>query len=231
MSEFLNEFARMKKGDILSEELKKAVATQRTQGVKSFEEVGGAVATYSQVAAADLPPTPSWNEAWQVGEPDLVVTLPPYTVPAAGSDRYRNLVASIPVDETRYVSTVELRWGDTRVVHHARMMVDTTASSRLFDESDPQPGFDGMDIVSGADNPPGHFVGWAPGRVQVRGATDIAWPLGPGTDLVLQLHLRPTGRPELVRPQVGFYFTDRPPTKTTALIALGSLDALSIGFL
>ena len=55
--EFLNEFARMKKGDVLPEELTRAVATQRTQGVKSFEEVGGAVATYSQVAAAGLPPT------------------------------------------------------------------------------------------------------------------------------------------------------------------------------
>ena len=174
--------------------------------------------------AADLPPIPRWNEAWQLGEPDLVVTLPAYTVPAAGRDRYRNLVASIPVDETRYVSTVELRWGDTRVVHHARMMVDTTASSRLFDESDPQPGFDGMDIVSGADNPPGHFVGWAPGRVQLRGAQDIAWPLDPGTDVVLQLHLRPTGRPELVEPQIGFHFADRPPTKATALIALGSFE-------
>ena len=174
--------------------------------------------------AADLPPTPRWNEAWQLGEPDLVVTLPAYTAPAAGRDRYRNLVASIPVDETRYVSTVELRWGDTRVVHHARMMVDTTASSRLFDEGDPQPGFDGMEIVSDADNPPGHFVGWAPGRVPVRGAQDIAWPLDPGTDLVLQLHLRPTGRPEIVRPQVGFHFTDRPPTKATALIMLGSFE-------
>ena len=173
---------------------------------------------------ADLPPAPQWSAGWQLGEPDLVVTLPPYTVPATGREIYRNLVAPIPVSETRYVTSVELWWGDTRVVHHARMMIDSTPSSRLFDERSPEPGFDGMDIVSDADNPPGHFVGWAPGRVQVRGADEIAWPLNPGTDLVLQLHLRPTGLPELVEAKIGFIFAERPPTKAAALIMLGSFE-------
>ena len=173
---------------------------------------------------ADLPPTPEFGDVWQLGEPDLVVSLPAYTVPPEGFDRYRNLVAPIPLSETRYVSTVELRWGDTRVVHHSRMMIDPTPSSRMFDARDPEPGFDGMEIVTAADNPPGHFVGWAPGGVQVRGSDEIAWPLNPGTDLVLQLHLRPTGVPELVEPKVGFYFARQPPTKATALIMLGSFE-------
>ncbi len=173
---------------------------------------------------ADLPPAPQWSAGWQLGEPDLVVALPRYAVAAEGRDIYRNLVVPIPVSQTRYVATVELWWGDTRVVHHSRMMIDRTASSRLFDERTPEPGFDGMAIVSGADNPPGHFVGWAPGRVQVRGSDEIAWPLNPRTDLVLQLHLRPTGRPELVEPKVGFFFAERPPTKAAALIMLGSFE-------
>ncbi len=147
---------------------------------------------------ADLPPAPQWSAGWQLGEPDLVVALPEYAVPAQGQDIYRNLVAPIPVSQTRYVSAVELWWGGNRVVHHSRMMIDRTPSSRLFDERSPEPGFDGMEIVSDADNPPGHFVGWAPGRIQVREPDEIAWPLDPGTDLVLQLHLRLTGRPELV---------------------------------
>ena len=175
-------------------------------------------------STADLPPAPQWSEGWQLGEPDLVVALPAYAVPAQGRDIYRNLVAPIPVSQTRYVSAVELWWGGNKVVHHSRMMIDRTPSSRLFDERSPEPGFDGMEIVSGADNPPGHFVGWAPGRVQVREPDEIAWPLDPGTDLVLQLHLRLTGRPELVKPQVGFFFAERPPAKAAALIMLGSFD-------
>ncbi len=81
-----------------------------------------------------------------------------------------------------------------------------------------------MEIVTAADNPPGHFVGWAPGRVQVWGSDEIAWPLNPGTDLVLQLHLRPTGAPERVEPKVGFYFARQPPAKAPVLIMLGSFE-------
>ena len=174
--------------------------------------------------ATDLPAAPEWETGWLLGEPDLIVKLPAYTVPARGRDRYRNLVVPIPLSETRYVSSVELRPGHQGVVHHARMMVDTTSSSRLFDEQDPAPGFDGMDIVSNADNPPGHFVGWTPGRVPFRGTDEVAWPLHPGTDLVLQLHLRPTGQPEVVRAEVGFRFAELPPSNATALVMLGSYD-------
>ena len=173
---------------------------------------------------ADLPPAPTWAEGWALGEPDLVVELESYDVPAQGSERYRNLVAAVPLSEARYVSSVELRFGRTRAVHHARMMIDATPSSRAHDEVDPEPGFDGMEIVTDARNPPGHFIGWAPGRVQTAGRDDIAWMLEPGTDLVLQLHLRPTGSRERVEPHVGLHFAETPPVRASALVMLGSFD-------
>src|SRR5687767_4530450 len=47
---------------------------------------------------SDLPPLPKWNEGWQLGQPDLVVTMPaPYTLPAEGKDVYRNFVIPIPL--------------------------------------------------------------------------------------------------------------------------------------
>ena len=173
---------------------------------------------------ADLPPAPSWYAGWELGEPDLVVELESYDVPAEGIERYRNLVAAVPLAETRYVSTVELRFGKTRAVHHARMMIDATPSSRTHDEVDPEPGFDGMEIVTDARNPPGHFIGWAPGRVQTAGRDDIAWMLEPGTDFVLQLHLQPTGIPQRVEPQVGLHFAEAAPPEASVLVMLGSYD-------
>jgi tetratricopeptide (TPR) repeat protein len=44
------------------------------------------------------------------------------------------------------------------------------------------------------------------------GVADKAWRLEPNTDLVLQLHLNPSGKPEVVDPAVGLYFADRPAT-------------------
>jgi len=143
-------------------------------------------------------------------------------VPEHGRDLYRNLVAPIPVTEPQYVNAVEIRPGNARVVHHARMMVDTTGSSRAMDAEDSLPGFNGMDLSSKASIPDGFFIGWTPGKVPTRGPEDMAWRLAPGTDLVLQLHLRPKGRPEVVHPQVGFYFARRPPARIPTLIMLGS---------
>ena len=172
--------------------------------------------------AADLPPTPRWSEGWQLGQPDAVVEFTAYTVPAGGLDRYRNLVVRAPVQERRWVSGVELLPGDPHVVHHARLMVDTSVSSREADAQDVEAGFDGMELGSDATNPPGAFVGWTPGRVPAPLPDGLAWPLSPGTDLVLQLHVRPTGREHTVTARLGLHFTDRPSAHPTALVILGT---------
>ncbi|MEJ2237627.1 MAG: hypothetical protein P8X82_04965 [Gemmatimonadales bacterium] len=173
---------------------------------------------------ADLPPAPRLGDDWQLGEPDLIVKVPPYTLAAQGQEIYRNIVAPIPVAVPQYVRAVELRPGNAKAVHHARMMVDATESSRTLDAEDSIPGFDGMDVMSHASNPQGFFVGWTPGKNAKLERGDLAWKLEPGTDLVLQLHLRPTGRREVIAAQVGFHFAELEPERSPALILLGSFD-------
>ncbi len=173
---------------------------------------------------ADLPAAPSWRDEWELGVPDLVVDLPSYTVPGDGRDLYRNLVAAIPVSQIHYVTAVEIRPGDPKIVHHARMMIDTTSSSSELDALDADPGFDGMDLESDAGNPDGFFLGWTPGKVPSAAPEGMAWRVAPGTDVVLQLHLRPGGEPAIVQPQLGFHFVDAPPRHVPALIMLKSFD-------
>ena len=58
----------------------------------------------------------------------------------------------------------------------------------------------------GLSKPPdGHFIGWTPGKRVRREASGMAWTLRAGDDLVLQLHLTPTGKEERFRPRVGFW--------------------------
>jgi Tfp pilus assembly protein PilF len=52
----------------------------------------------------------------------------------------------------------------------------------------------------------------------------MAWLLTPGTDLVLQMHMQPTGKPEQVQAAVGFFFTDEPPTKFPLKLVLRSTE-------
>lgn len=162
-----------------------------------------------------------WTEGWQLGKPDLVVTLDrPFALPADGTDVFRIFVLAIPVDVERYVRGIEFRPGNPKVVHHANIRVDRTRASREQDESDPAPGYTGL-IMRSAMYPDGHFLGWTPGQVAPLAPSDLAWRLAPHTDLVIETHMQPSGREELVQPSVGFFFGDRPPTRTPAMLRLG----------
>ncbi|HEX6883544.1 MAG TPA: tetratricopeptide repeat protein [Planctomycetota bacterium] len=169
---------------------------------------------------ARLPPLPPVAEGWQLGPPDLVVTMAePFTVPAEGLDVWRTFVLPIPAERTRFVEAVELRPGNKRVVHHAVMKVDRTASSRELDAADAAPGFEGMDMGQ-SESPGGQFLGWTPGKVPQRSPAGLAWTLEPGTDLVLQLHMVPSGKPEPVQVAVAFHFTEQPPTRKQTVLRL-----------
>ena len=72
--------------------------------------------------------------------------------------------------------------------------------------------------------PDGHFLGWTPGQVAPLLPKNLAWRLDPGTDLVVQLHMQPSGKPESVQPTIGLYFGGEPPVRTPAMLRLGSQE-------
>lgn len=173
----------------------------------------------------NLPPVPDWPKGWQLGEPDLVVTMTePFELPADGGDVFRNFVIPVKIPATRYVEAIEFRPGNQKIVHHATIRVDTTHSSRRLDENDPQPGYGGMESGSNAHFPNGHFLGWTAGKVPHRNEPGLSWPLERGTDLVLELHLQPTGKPETLQSSIGLFFTDQPPTKHSFSLVLESRE-------
>jgi Flp pilus assembly protein TadD len=179
----------------------------------------------------DLPPRPAFTEGWQLGKPDLVVELEhAYTLPPSGSDVFRNFVLHAPVTASRYVRAVELRPGNKRVVHHANILIDRSGSARRRRSEDGQIGFPGMDvqIEVGAFDPDSHFLFWKPGTPAVAEPDDMSWRLDPDTDLVVNMHLQPSGKPEEIRPSLGIYFSDKPATKFPMLLQLEHDGALDI---
>jgi Flp pilus assembly protein TadD/mono/diheme cytochrome c family protein len=167
------------------------------------------------------PVVKTWTEGWQLGTPDMVVTLErPYSLQADGTDVFRIFVLPVPVTTLRYVRGLEFLPGNARVVHHANIRVDRTPASRALDAADPAPGYTGL-ILRSAEYPDGHFLGWTPGQVAPLLPDDLAWRLDAKTDLVVEVHMQPSGRPELVRPSIGLYFGRRPPTRTPAMLRLG----------
>lgn len=181
-------------------------------------------------AAKDLPPLPQLPRGWQLGPPDLVLDAPALEVPAEGTDVFHNLVLPAGVRGRRYVRAIEVRPGDKRLVHHANVLLDRAGSARRLDEGSPGPGFPGMDVEleSASFEPDGHFLFWKPGTAALAEPDDMAWRLDENTDLVLNLHLQPSGRAQTIRPSVGLYFTDRVPTRFPMLLQLEHDGALDI---
>jgi tetratricopeptide (TPR) repeat protein len=73
-----------------------------------------------------------------------------------------------------------------------------------------------------AEMPGGHFLSWQPGKSAAPLPEGLSWPLEPGSDLVLQVHLNPSGKPELFQPSVGLYFTEQAPTNACFKMSLAS---------
>ena len=173
--------------------------------------------------AADRSQAPPFrDDGWQLGPPDLVVRMPQqYAVPADGADLFRTFVIPIPVATPRYVRAIEFRPENARVVHHANLGVDRTRSSRQLDARDPEVGYEGS-MERDARYPEGQLLGWTPGQAPHPAPDGTQWRLEPGSDLVVQLHLQPTGKIERVGVTVGFFFTDTAPTRAPVGLRLGS---------
>jgi Flp pilus assembly protein TadD/mono/diheme cytochrome c family protein len=178
----------------------------------------------------DLPPKPQFPAGWQMGEPDLILKAEkPYTLSATGGDQYWNFVLPVPLQTTRWVKAVEIRPADKRLVHHANLLIDSALTARQL-ESAPGSGFAGMEISLESETfePDSHFLFWKPGSSPYVEPDGMAWRLDPGTDLVMNVHLQPSGKPEAIQPSVGLYFTDHPATLHPMLLQLQNDRALDI---
>src|SRR4029078_5566884 len=126
----------------------------------------------------------------------------------------------IPLGTRRYVRAFEFNPGNFKVVHHANIKIDSTRQSREWDDDEAGPGYEGGGSRE-AKFPDGHFLGWTPGQSARISPPGMSWHIDPGSDLVIELHLMPTGATEVVQASVGLFFTDQPPSKTPYMLRLG----------
>ena len=168
--------------------------------------------------AKDKPVLPSFPDGWQAGEPDQVVSMTdPYDVAADGPDDFRCFVLPLNLDRDVHVSGFEFRPGNKRVVHHAIIYVDSTGAGRRLAERSKGSGYR---CVGGPGIPAsGALGGWAPGADPRREEPETALAVPKGSDLVVQIHYHPSGKPEQDRSTLGLHYSG-PATKGRAGIVL-----------
>jgi peroxiredoxin len=161
----------------------------------------------------DLPPPRKFAEGgWQLGEPDLVLTMTEeFEIHATGRDIIRQFVIPTGVTEDKWVTAVEFHPGNPRVAHHAIFFTDTSGRARQLDAEDDQPGFSRFGFL-----PSGGIGGWAVGTQPQPLPDGTGMRLQKNSDLVVQMHYHPSGKPERDRSSLGIYFAKSPVKKQVA---------------
>jgi hypothetical protein len=181
----------------------------------------------------DAAPPVRFPEGWRLGKPDLVLAADDdMIVGPNGRDLFRCFVMPTNLKEDVYVSAVEVRPSNPRVVHHAILVIDTRGQGRKLQEAaraaeaktpkvntarddhfndgsaiDRGPGYTkamGVGFI-----PQGGLSGWAPGMTAHHLPDGVGFYLPKNADVVMQVHYHRNGRTERDRTQVGLYFAKK----------------------
>lgn len=180
--------------------------------------------------ASKLPPLPVFPEGWQLGQPDFIAEMPEaFTVPTEGPDLYRNFVMPLNLENDTWVNAIEFKPGAPSTVHHVLYFLDTKGKARGYDAADPAPGYNGMGRSNGQFR---YLGGWDLGTQVGPVGYGLAWLLPKGSDLVIQVHYHPTGKPAEDRSAVGFHISEKPTARPWTIVPVppffGILNGISI---
>jgi hypothetical protein len=160
--------------------------------------------------ASEKPESPKFASGWRLGEPDLIIEMPAaYHVPAGGPDIYRNIAVPVGNTEDKWITAIDMHPSARAAVHHVLYFADPRGRIHERSQQGAEPGFSGM-RAGGASVPLG---GWALGAQPHFFPEGLALELPKGSDLVIQYHFHPTGKPEVEKSLIGFYFAKKAPER------------------
>jgi len=136
---------------------------------------------------ADMPSPPRFADGWQIGVPDLVLTMKePYKIPATGVIPWVSLPSEDYVfPEDVWVQAIEIRPGNRAVVHHAVEQANSNTPGESLHLYSP-----GMDAMI-----------WRDGYGKL---------IRKGTTVSFQMHYNVIGRETTDQTKVGFIFAKTP---------------------
>jgi hypothetical protein len=174
----------------------------------------------------EKPQPPKFPSGWRLGEPDLVVEMPAaYHVPADGPDIYRNLAVALGLTEDKWLTAIDMRPSARAVVHHVLYFADPNGRAHQKSTPGAEPGFGGM-AAGGASIPLG---GWALGGQPHFFPEGLGLRVPKGSDLVVQYHFHPSGKPEVEKSLIGLYFAKKPPERSLTRIQMPPAYSLFSG--
>ncbi len=138
----------------------------------------------------------TWPESkWAFGEPDLIVKVPPQTIPATGILDYITVVVPFEgLDKDRWVRASQYIAGDRKVLHHTLNAIIQPGETRprgFLGESDPNVAY---------------ITPYIPGAEPHIEKPNTGGLLKAGSKLALQLHYTTMGKETVDASEIGIWF-------------------------
>ena len=142
-------------------------------------------------------------------QPDLVLTMTEsYSIPEDSQDDYRFFTIPTNLLEDKYLRKIEFIAQNKKLVHHSRLMTDTSHMVREINGmSANDPGINQFEKYPPIDK---FLYGWVPGN------SAIEFPIGTGkkihkdTDIILNIHYAPNSKKNQTdQSTINFYFADK----------------------
>jgi hypothetical protein len=171
----------------------------------------------------DLPPTPVFVDGWQIGKPDVVLTMEkPFGVPASGTIDYQYIQIPTNFSEDKWIQAIEVRPGARAVVHHVLVFATepgVAPTKKAFTPVIPEitPEIRKKLAEREAEHPsprkdPGALLAtYAPGTAPQVFEGGAGMRIKAGAVLTLQLHYTANGKATEDASSVGMIFAKQPP--------------------
>lgn len=141
--------------------------------------------------------------------PDLTLKMQnAFTVPNTGEEEFRYFHVPTGLKEDVMVEAIEFLPGNRKVVHHSRVMVDT--SGRMA----------GLEGMRGTDPKLAEFqripmadeflYGWVPGNDRIQFPEGVAKKIRANSNLILYLHYSPSATVQTDQSVINLYFSQKP---------------------
>lgn len=140
--------------------------------------------------------------------PDLTLNMgTPYAIPTNGVDDFRFFNVHTALKEDRYVRKIEFVPGNKRLVHHSRLMTDTTHKVRgIHGMSANDPKVNQFEKYPPVDK---FLYGWVPGNFAIEFPKGTGKKIYKDSDLIMNIHYSPNRRDNQTDlSTVNFYFSE-----------------------
>ena len=162
--------------------------------------------------AKDRPAPITFQDGWNI-KPDMVIEMPKeFHVAATGTINYQNFLVKVNFPEDMWVVAGEMRPGNSKVVHHGRVIVRPPDSKWMATAIPGEPYETGSGPMSGGQEGTDLLGKYNPGLgAQTFDVDGSAKFIPKGSDLVFNLHYTAVGTPQTDRSKVGLVFAKHPP--------------------